>query len=309
MRYLIFLFVFLFSTNMWAQVEEEWTLVADSIQIKGTLLLPAQDFTGPVVLFFSGSGLTDRNGNTGAQFSNNSLKMLAEGLAEKGLASFRFDKRSIPIMAMKRMDTDISFEDFIEDGKKWLERLKEDGRFDEYFVLGHSQGSTVGALVARDSAVAKLVSVAGPARPADQVILNQLKAQSPLMAAVAEPKLDSLKNGFLVTDPGPPLSSLFNRINQPFMISWFAYDPTEIISKLGKPVLVVNGTTDLQVKVMEAEALHASVPDAELLIIEGMNHVLKDAPKDQMQNLQTYSDPDKPLSDGLVAPISAFLLK
>jgi len=309
MKYLILPLIFSLTLNLCAQVEEEWVLEIDSIELQGTLLLPAENFSGPVVLFFSGSGLTDRNGNTGADFRNNSLKMLAEGLAEKGIASFRFDKRSITIMASGRGGMDIQFDDFVDDGKKWLGRLKEDDRFDEYFVLGHSQGSTVGALVAQDSAVAKLVSVAGPARPADQLILNQLKAQSPLMAAVAEPKLDSLKNGFLVTDPGPPLSSLFNKVNQPFMTSWFAYDPMEVMSELGKPVLVVNGTTDFQVEVVEAEALHASISDAELLLVEGMNHVLKDASKDRMENLQTYSDPDKPLSEGLVEPIAAFLLK
>ncbi|MEM9052328.1 MAG: hypothetical protein AAGC47_09780 [Bacteroidota bacterium] len=155
--YLSFFAVFI-SVLSYSQVEEEWTFDVDSITISGTLLVPSEDFDGPVVLFFSGSGVTDRNGNTGEQFQNNSLKMLAEGLAENGVASLRFDKRSIPMIAAGRVGADMSFDYFVEDGLTWLEKLKADKRFKEYYVLGHSQGSTVGALVAKDSSVSKLIA-------------------------------------------------------------------------------------------------------------------------------------------------------
>jgi hypothetical protein len=43
------------------------------------------------------------------------------------------------------------------------------------------------------------------------------------------------------------------------------------------------------------------------MVIEGMNHVLKDAPEDRMGNLQVYSDPENPLADGLIEGLVKFL--
>jgi len=290
-----------------AQSAEELNLEVDDVTLSGTLLVPANNFEGEVVLFFSGSGVTDRDGNSGSQFQNNSLKMLAEELAKAGFASFRFDKRSIPLLAANKIGSELSFDDFVADGKKWLNKLKSDSRFSKFYVLGHSQGSTISALVAADESVTKLISIAGPASPADEVILSQLEAQSPLLGSVAKPKLDSLKAGMLVAEPEPPLNALFKRENQSFMMSWFAYNPAELMASLSIPVLIVNGSTDLQVSVDDAKQLDDVVENAELLIIDGMNHVLKKAPEDRMKNMMVYSDPTKPLSDGLVDGIVAFL--
>ncbi|HKK38373.1 MAG TPA: hypothetical protein VJ949_03025, partial [Cryomorphaceae bacterium] len=158
-----------------------------------------------------------------------------------------------------------------------------------------------------DSAVQKFVSLAGVCSPANEIIRAQLEAQSPLMAMAAIPKLDSLKAGFEVAVPGPPLNSLFRRSSQPFLISWFAYNPKEIFSDLEIPVLIVNGTTDIQVAVSDAEQLHQAAVNAELLIVEGMNHVLKDAPEGRMANIAVYSDSSQPLSEGLVERVVEFL--
>jgi hypothetical protein len=46
----------------------------------------------------------------------------------------------------------------------------------------------------------------------------------------------------------------------------------------------------------EARALKAVKPDAELLLVEGMNHVMKNAPTDRAQNIATYSNPDLPIA-------------
>ena len=78
-----------------AQVEEKAiTLETTTGNIQGTLLLPLTPENPPVVLIISGSGPTDRDGNNPIM-KNNSLKMLAEGLAEHGIASLRYDKRGI----------------------------------------------------------------------------------------------------------------------------------------------------------------------------------------------------------------------
>ncbi len=300
--------ILLFSSiAVFSQTEVELIVESDSAKLSGTLLLPEQNPTKAVVLFFSGSGPTDRNGNTGAQYTNNSLKMVAEGLAENGIASLRFDKRGIGKSEYRGNEGDLIFGDFVTDGQAWLEALKNEEGFERIYTLGHSQGSLVAALVSADEKVDKFISVAGIGTSASDVIYTQLESQSPFIAAVAAPKLDSLKAGFMVADPGPPLNTIFRKETQPFLISWFAYDPREVFAKLDKPILIVNGTTDIQVAVKEAELLHASARKSELYIVEGMNHVLKDAPEERMANIAVYSEPTKPLSDGLVESIVSFL--
>src|SRR5690606_5852587 len=79
---------------------------------------------------------------------------------------------------------------------------------------------------------------------------------------------------------------------QPYMMSWLQYDPRAEIAKLEKPVLIVQGTTDIQVGVVQAELLAAANSEANLIIIEGMNHILKDAPAERAANIQTYTDPE-----------------
>ena len=73
------------------------------------------------------------------------------------------------------------------------------------------------------------------------------------------------------------------------------------------PTLLVQGTTDIQVPVAEAEALKAARPEATLRVIEGMNHVLKTAPADRAAHIATYSDPDRPLADGLATALTSFI--
>ncbi|MEL6304893.1 MAG: alpha/beta hydrolase, partial [Bacteroidota bacterium] len=105
------------------------------------------------------------------------------------------------------------------------------------------------------------------------------------------------------------LLSIFRLSVQPYMISWIKYDPKMEISKLEIPILIVHGTTDIQLEVSEAELLLEGNPKAQLEIVEGMNHILKIADKEYLPNLQTYSNPDLPLANGLTDLLSDFILE
>lgn len=71
---------------------EEYNLEVDGGTIYGTLTLPKGVEDVPVAIIHAGSGPTDRNGNSNIAGDNNSLKMIAEALAEEGIASLRYDK-------------------------------------------------------------------------------------------------------------------------------------------------------------------------------------------------------------------------
>jgi uncharacterized protein len=103
------------------------------------------------------------------------------------------------------------------------------------------------------------------------------------------------------------LVALYRPSIQPYMFSWMKYDPAKEIGKLKIPVLIIQGTTDLQVTVNDSKLLSAANPKAKLLIIEHMNHVLKESDADLQKNMATYRNPDLPLKSGLTNDIVKFI--
>lgn len=308
MKTFITLLMVTFVSSAFSQSFTEQMVEMD--QLKGTLSIPANE-TKTAILLIAGSGPTDRDGNSALGLNNNSLKMVAEQLTENGYAVLRYDKRGIAASRAAVTDpTSVRFDDFVKDAKDWLNFLKTQG-YNNLIVIGHSQGSLVGMLAAQSNKdVVAFVSIAGLAQDSGEAIVQQLAAQSPVLAEDARVNIDSLKGGHTVTKYNPYLISIFGPAIQPFLKSYIAYTPTEEIAKLEIPVLIINGTTDIQIDVPQANSLKEAYPAGELLIIEGMNHVLKDAPgDDRTANAATYNQPELPLSNGLISGILKFIEK
>jgi hypothetical protein len=271
-------------------------------ELYGTLTVPILKGTFPVALIIAGSGPTDRNGNN-AQMKNNSLQMLAHELAAQGIASLRYDKRGIGKSASAMISEDqLRFDNYVEDAKAWAAQLKTDSRFRELIIIGHSEGSLIGMLACEQADV--FVSLAGAGRPIDVILKEQLavqlKGKKKLLRA-ANVGISKLKEGKLVEDSPSELFGLFRPSVQPYMISWMKYDPAVEIWKLKIPIVIIQGSTDLQVKEEDAVILFKAHPlNSRLIIIEDMNHVLKIAPLDREKNIETYSNPELPLAEELV---------
>jgi uncharacterized protein len=295
-----------------APAEEPAELKTAGGTVLGTLLVPESAKPIPVVLLIAGSGPTDRNGNSillpGA---NNSLKMLAEGLAGKGIASLRFDKRGIAASkAAVAAEKDLRFDMYVDDAAAWAEQLKKDKRFSSVTIAGHSEGALIGTVAAQRGAATAFVSIAGLSRAADIVLRAQLAGKlAPDLQEVSERTLVALKGGKTVDDTPASLAILYRPSVQPYLISWFRYDPIAEIRKVKVPILIVQGTTDLQVMVEDARALAAARPDAKLEIIDGMNHVLKMVVADLNKQVASYSDPALPIAPRVVEAIAAFVGK
>lgn len=290
--------------------EHAVTLAVAGGTLYGTELLPAISGKVPVVLLHAGSGPTDRDGNSRMlPGPNNSLRMLAEGLARNGIASVRYDKRMIGVStAPGWRETDLRVDDYVADAGAWIARLRADPRFSRVIVAGHSEGALIGMLAARSAGADACVSISGIARSADEVLREQVahKLPPPLLAA-NEAILQQLKQGRQAADVPPELVSLYRPSVQPYLISWFKYVPRDVIASLTMPVLIVQGTSDVQVTVAEARALSAAAPKAQLLIIEDMNHVLKMVGSDAALQQRSYFSPDLPVSPQLVAALTAFV--
>jgi pimeloyl-ACP methyl ester carboxylesterase len=271
--------------------------------INGTLVVPAGNKKVPVVLVIAGSGATDRNGNNEKyQLNTNNYRLLAAALETSDIASLRYDKRGVG-NSVAVAEESINIEDMVNDAAAFIKILKADKRFSKVYVLGHSEGSLIGMLAIEKEHADGFISAAGAGERADLLLGKQLTAQSKEMGVAATILLDSLANGHRVTSPPAVLADLFHASVQPYLISWFRYDPQQEIKKLKMPVLIVQGNADVQVGSAEAEMLRKAKPDAILTLIDQMNHILKD----NAAGAASYTNPDLPLKKEFMAAVISFI--
>jgi len=258
----------------------------------------------------SGSGPTDRNGNTvGLPGPNNSLKLLAEALAQRGIASVRYDKRGVGgSRGALTSEVALRFDMLADDAAQWVRQMRLDHRFSSITVAGHSEGSLLGMLATERAKADAYISLEGPGRSAMTVLHEQLTARAPAaLAQQSDRIMAELSAGRTVDSVPPELAALFRPSVQPYLISWFKYDPAQELAKLTVPVLIVQGTTDIQVSVQDAHNLSTAVPRAQAVIIDGMNHVLKLVPPDMNAQMKSYSDPSLPVAPQLVDAVATFV--
>ena len=301
------------SAQMIVRVNERpISLSTSSGKINGKIIVPDAQ-TYPLVLLIAGSGPTDMDGNSGlAGMKNNSLKYLAEELARKGIASLRFDKRGIASSAAAGKDEySMRFDDGIQDVRAWVDLLSRDRRLNGIYIAGHSEGALVGMIAAQNNPKVKgYISLAGAGRPLSDLLEEQMSGQPEVIRKMVVSINDSLKAGVLVPNVPLGLQALFRSSVQPYLISCYKYNPQEEIKKLTLPVLLLQGKTDIQVTVKDAELLKQALPSAEIHLIDNMNHVLKDcATLDRQKQMAIYTDPDLPVNENLLLFIEKFVKK
>lgn len=285
----------------------------------GTLMLPAGKPPFPVVLLIAGSGMTDRDGNSAGAGKSDSLKLLAAGLAQNGIATLRYDKRSVGMSAPARAKIN-SFDIQADDAASWVAWLGNDSRYRAVAIVGHSEGAFVGTIAAQRGGVRALVSLAGGGHRFDEVLAGQMeravhagqlsqKAFESMRGVLAE-----LREGRPVTTRQPNIPDqlwigLFQPRAQEYLISLFRYDPVAELAKLpskGVQVMVVRGTTDLMGGADEAILLAKAI-GAKPVLIDGMNHELKSAPLERVANDKASEDPRVPLAPELLKQVVPFL--
>ena len=294
-------------------VETAVVLPALPAPLHGTLLAPE----GParaVAVILPGSGPTDRDGNS-PQFgiSAQPYRLLARGLADRGIATVRIDKRGIgESAAAGPAEADLRFTTYAEDARAWAAEAAARAGRPCAWLIGHSEGALIALAAADDHAdsICGLVLLSGAGRPAGVVLREQLaRGLAEPMKTEAFDILSELEAGRAVADTPPGLASLFRPSVQPYLMSWLPLDPVALIAAWDGPVLIGQGTTDIQVTVVDAETMAAARPDARLVLWEGVNHVLKTAPAERAANVATYADPDLPLAPGIVEDVADFILE
>jgi len=289
-------------------ISKDITIAVNGGYIAGTLTRPEIKEPVPVALIIAGSGPTDLNGNSSLGEQSNAYLMLADSLAVHGIASLRYDKRGVgKSNDFHQAESQLRFEDYVSDAVALIQYLKKEPGFSGIIVIGHSEGSLIGMLTAERTKPDAYISLAGAGEPIGSILQWQLSQNTQINQDKIKQIVDSLEAGHTVKEVPPSFLALFRPSVQPYLISWMKYDPAKEIRKLHIPVLLVNGTTDLQVAIKEAEMLHKAKPDAQLAIIPGMNHLLKNAPEDRDKNRATYQNPDLPLNNALIKKIVQFI--
>lgn len=277
--------------------------------ISGTLAMP-KGASGkvPVVIIVPAYGNIDRDGN-GPKMNTNDYKLLAGALGKNNIASIRYDKRMVGQSVTAAKETDMRFDDYFDDVYSLIGTLDDDKRFSKVIILGHGQGSLVGMIAAADDRVKGFISVEGTSTRADAVLTDMVKKTYPAYIAESfKSVLDTLRRGKINNKVDPALYPVARPSLQMYILSWWRFDPQAEIKKLKKPILIVQGTTDLEVDVTQAEKLKKGKLPV-VAIINGMNYVLKDAPADKDKNLATYTNPDLPLKPELVTTLIDFINK
>jgi pimeloyl-ACP methyl ester carboxylesterase len=294
-------------------VGEAVSLETPTGTLYGTIDVPSGYGPWPVVLLHPGSGPTDRDGNQ-ASLRNNSLKMLGRALAAQGIAVLRVDKRGVAASRKAlAKEEDIRLDTYAADVTAWVEFLRKDPRFTKIGFAGHSEGGLIGLVAAKDAKFDAYISLCGPGRPLAEILREQLK-KAP-RANLPQTLLDSslsilseLEAGRTVKDVSPLLVSLFRPSVQPYLISAFRYDPATLVKGFTGPVLVINGTTDIQVPPADGERLTQAKPGSIHRVIPEMNHLFKRVPTtDRAIQLPVYGDPSVPLHPELVGEMVGFL--
>ncbi|MEM7614763.1 MAG: alpha/beta fold hydrolase [Pseudomonadota bacterium] len=280
--------------------------------LRGTLLAPESPRAAALIL--PGSGPTDRDGNSPLGITAAPYRLLAEGLAGRGIATLRIDKRGIAGSAAALPDADsVRMADYVADARNWSARLMEETGAPCVWLLGHSEGGliTLSALGEDPGPYCGAVLIATPGHPLGEILRLQLRANpanAPLLED-AERIIAALEAGTEVPAEAipVPLLPLFRPTVQGYLIDLLAIDPGEVAGGYEGPLAIVQGTHDLQVYVADAERLAGRAPDAALHLIDGVNHVLKAAPMDRAANIATYADADAPLAPEVLDAITGFI--
>jgi uncharacterized protein len=255
----------------------------------------------PLAVIVPGSGPTDRDGNSELGLQTDAYKQIATALAQRGIATLRYDKRGVGRSQGHREDT-VTLTSMCRDLTAVVREAKSKVAFSSVTVVGHSEGGLVALKSIGDLQAAALVLVATPGRPLGAVLREQLAKAGVPIAEVDKALLEASK-GDTVPSPRPEIRAIFRPSVFPFLRSIVDVDPATLLRKTTISTTIVQGDTDRQISVHDAQQLHAARPDARLVVVHQMNHALKQEASEELPQ-RSYTDPMVPLAPAVVDAIA-----
>jgi alpha-beta hydrolase superfamily lysophospholipase len=321
------LLILLCLAQLWLSpaLAEEVVFQSGPDKLYGTLELPT-NFNGkvPALLLLSGSGPTDRDGNSPLLTGRiDSHKHLAELLAQQGVASLRYDKIFSGKTGPASHAADpaaVGIDTFVEAADAAYQFLADRPEIDtqQLAILGHSEGGLIALILAKDKnpvGLKGLILAMPMSEPYLKTVYDQVAAQfeaaeasGHLPSTEGEEQLDYLRaviEEIKTTGTAPTrdklmqsLQTLFAPTHDHYLQTVSVYDPAELAQGLDLPILVLEGERDVQVTSSMIDHLMTGLqsnPRAQRLFLKDTNHVFKIVPEDSVP-ASDYVDPSREFS-------------
>lgn len=285
---------------------EEVTVGKGEWQLPGTLSIPVGKGPSPAVVLVHGSGPNDRDETVGA---NRPFRDLAEGLASRGIAVLRYEKRTRMHAAKMAVVDDLTVQqETIEDALAAAALLRSRPEINpvRVCVLGHSLGGYLIPRIARqDPKLAGVIAMAGSTRPLEDLILEQTTYILSLQGTPTpqqQSQLEQLKQvvqRVKTLKPGAkaPAKDLPFGVPVSYWLDLQGYDPATEARSLKTPMLILQGERDYQVTMADfarwKEALKDR-PNVTLRSYPALNHLF--------QAGEGKSTPTEYMKPGHIAP-------
>lgn len=282
-------------------------------ELPGTLTVPDDEGTEgvPGVVLVHGSGDQDRDQTVGP---NRTFRELAEGLASRGVATVRYDKRTI-VCAVDR--TTATVDDIVtDDAVRAVERLQQDDRISEVYVAGHSLGGRLAPRVAARSGADGLVLLAPAAEPAYDAIVRQQRHVLELDGELTDREEDALAEVERLADRIERLEidddevlEIADGRGRPFWETLQAVDGPGQAAELDVPTLLVQGGRDYLVTVTDDlprwEAAIGDDPDTTIEVLDDLNHRFQ--PGDRPADPNEWVQAENPVDERVITQVAEFV--
>ena len=289
--------------------------------LKGMLTLP-DDLSKPVpaVVFVHGSGSSNMDEKV---YKLTPFKDLAEGLARRGVASIRYDKRSFAHgLKMMRSGTITVQEETIEDAVLASEMLKNHPNIDseKVFIIGHSMGGMLAPRIdAEGGNFRGLILLAGSPRKLEDIMLYQTREMIPLSGKltrfVLEKQLKTLEATFQglydLSDEETKAKKMGGGTTLYYFKEMGNHPVEDYLRKLTKPVLVLQGGKDFQVKADVDYVLYQQLlkdhPDAAFRLYENLNHCFVPSVYGRIDKAKQEYAVEQHIGDDVIADITNWI--
>jgi len=325
----------------YAASDEDLVIQRPAYVLPSTVTLPAGDHPAPCIVFFAGSGPTDRDWTSPLLSGRNgSGAQLARDLQARGVGSIRFDKvgsgvnmpRSAAPADLAMLDV-LSLAHYVDEASAAFDELAGRERCGRVFLLGHSEGSihASSAAIARqaDPSFGGFISASGPSRSLLETAIGQIRVmrhQAGAEPAPTDAALEAFKAAMQDPDaPTPDLSQLpeaaalwqaTHTVGQRVARELMLADPLASLPAYRGPALVLSAANDAQVPESDGdrifEALGTEPRHKTRVTIPDANHVYKAETRPPStiapaEVVAGYADDDHPLADGFVDAIVRFV--
>ena len=304
-----------------ALVDDEVSFDADGLTIHGTYRHQQDTGPGPAALLISESGPTDRNGDNAVVGAIGNMRQLAELLSDRGVASLRYDKVGTGKTGLgpyQHRPNDVVSAVYTAGAAAAVRYLADQPGTDKdrISVYGLGEGTIHAMSLATDATPgAPKIHSLGLLQPLPgrylDIITNRVRADaSPQTLSTWLAAVDEVRTKGTVPAQLPEgLGAIVNQGNVKAVVEADKIDPVQLAAKVpaGTPVLLTCSDTDSQAKCDAERPLIDALKHTALTVVElqGVNHVLRDDPSDNIANLTKPG----PLSPQLVSGLDVFVGK